>query len=76
MVIPDYQSIMLPLLRFAADQKDISFGGAIESLSGVFGFTEHGKEELMPSGQQPSFDNRVARAHNSHRALANFEWTP
>jgi restriction system protein len=62
MAIPDYQSIMLPLLRFAADEKEHSLREAIEGLSGKFGLTDAEKKELLPSGQQPTFDNRVAWA--------------
>jgi restriction system protein len=62
MAIPDYQSIMLPLLQFATDGKEHSLREAIERLSGEFGLTDAEKKELLPSGQQPTFDNRVAWA--------------
>ncbi|MCP9469046.1 MAG: restriction endonuclease [Nitrospira sp.] len=62
MAIPDYQSIMLPLLQFAADDKEHSLREAIERLSTEFGLTEEEKKELLPSGQQPTFENRVAWA--------------
>lgn len=62
MPIPDYQSIMLPLLRFASDEKEHSLREAIEGLSGEFGLTDDEKKELLPSGQQPTFDSRVAWA--------------
>ncbi len=71
MTIPDYQSIMLPLLRFAADGNEQSIRGAIEGLSEQFGLTDAEKNELLPSGQQPRFDNRVAwaRSYMSKGAL-------
>ncbi|MCP9449157.1 MAG: restriction endonuclease [Nitrospira sp.] len=53
---------MLPLLQFAADDKEHSLREAIESLSAEFGLTEEEKKELLPSGQQPTFENRVAWA--------------
>lgn len=53
---------MLPLLKFAADEKEHSLREAIEGLSGAFELTEDEKKELLPSGQQPTFDNRVAWA--------------
>jgi restriction system protein len=62
MAIPDYQSIMLPLLRFASDGKDHSLREAIEGLSTEFRLTDAEKKELLPSGQQPTFDNRTAWA--------------
>lgn len=64
MAIPDYQSIMLPLLTFAADGNEHSLREAIEGLSENFGLTDAEKNELLPSGQQPRFDNRVAWARS------------
>ena len=71
MAIPDYQSIMLPLLRFAADGNEHSLRESIEGLSEQFGLTDAEKNELLPSGQQPRFDNRVAwsRSYLSMAAL-------
>lgn len=62
MAIPDYQSIMLPLLRFAADGNEHSLREGIEGVAEKFGLTEAERKELLPSGQQPTFDNRVAWA--------------
>jgi len=53
---------MLPLLRFASDEKEHSLREAIEGLAGKFGLTDAERKELLPSGQQPTFDNRVAWA--------------
>ncbi len=64
MAIPDFQSIMLPLLRFAADGNEHSLREAIEKLSEQFGLTEAEKNELLPSGQQRRVDNRVAWARS------------
>lgn len=71
MAIPDYQSIMLPLLRFAADGNEHSLREAIEGLCEKFGLTESERKQLLPSGQQPTFDNRVswARVYMSKAAL-------
>ena len=71
MAIPDYQSIMLPLLRFAADGNEQSLREAIEGLSEQFGLTDAETNELLPSGQQPRFNNRVAwaRSYMSKAAL-------
>lgn len=62
MAIPDYQSIMLPLLKFAADGPEHSLREAIEGLAEKFGLADTERKELLPSGQQPTFDNRVAWA--------------
>ena len=65
MAIPDFQSIMLPLLNFCADGQEHTNREAIEALSEHFGLIEEEQKQLLPSGQQRVFDNRVAwaRAH-------------
>jgi len=62
MAIPDYQSIMLPLLRFASDGNEHSLREAIDGLAEKFELADTERKELLPSGQQPTFDNRVAWA--------------
>lgn len=62
MAIPDYQNIMLPLLKFLADKKEHSVREAIDFLSIQFKLDEKEKKELLPSGQQSIFDNRVGWA--------------
>lgn len=71
MAIPDYQSIMLPLLRFASDGEEHSLREAIDGLVEKFGLTDTERKELLPSGQQPTFDNRVgwARTYISKAGL-------
>src|SRR5215211_6454056 len=60
--IPDYQTVMLPLLRYAADKREHSTREAIEELANHFGLTEDERKELLPSGSQATFDNRVGWA--------------
>lgn len=62
MAIPDFQSVMLPLLNFSSDQKEHSLYDAINSLANQFGLTDDERQELLPSGKQTRFDNRVAWA--------------
>lgn len=62
MAIPDYQSIMLPLLKFAGDKNEHSLREAITYLATVFKLTLDEQKELLPSGKQPTFDNRVGWA--------------
>jgi len=57
--VPDFQSIMLPLLKFASDKNEHSIREAIESLAQQFGLSEEDRKELLPSGMQSVFDNRV-----------------
>ncbi len=63
MAVPDYQSLMLPLLKFAEEKKsEISTGDAVEALATRLGLTEADRKEMLPSGVQPTFVNRVAWA--------------
>ena len=62
MAIPDYQSIMLPLLELAGDGETRHVHKAIELLAQRFKLTDDDRRELVPSGQQPRFQNRVSWA--------------
>ena len=62
MAIPDYQTIMLPLLQFAGDGKEHTLRESVEKLADVFGLSEEEREVLLPSGQQTVFHNRVGWA--------------
>ncbi len=53
---------MLPLLRFASDKNEHTSREAIEFLAKAFHLTPEQRQELLPSGQQPIFDNRVGWA--------------
>lgn len=59
MAAPDFQSLMLPMLRIAADGKEHSLGEARDILSDQFQLSEADLEELLPSGRQSKFANRV-----------------
>jgi restriction system protein len=62
MAIPDYQSIMLPLLKLAGDGEEHSLRETIDTLADRFDLTNEERRELLPSGRQPTFDNRVGWA--------------
>jgi len=62
MSIPDYQSIMLPLLKYASDTKEHSMRDATEVLAKEFNLTEQERREILPSGFQSIFNNRVGWA--------------
>lgn len=63
MAVPDYQSLMLPLLQFAARKgTEISTSEAVEALAKELGLTEDDLREMLPSGVQPTFVNRVGWA--------------
>ena len=62
MAIPDYQSIMLPLLQLAADQQEHALRETIDALADEFNLTDEDRNELLPSGRQATFQNRVGWA--------------
>jgi len=62
MAIPDYQSCMLPLLKFYGDGQDHTFREAVEALAKEFSLTDKERREMLPSGQQEIFDNRIGWA--------------
>lgn len=71
MAIPDYQTVMLPLLRFAGDGEEHSLRETVDALADHFGLTPNERKELLPSGQQEVFNNRVgwARTYLSKAGL-------
>lgn len=62
MPIPDYQTIMMPLLRLASDGEVHRYRNAVEFLAAHFDLSQEERRELLPSGKQPTFDNRVGWA--------------
>ena len=62
-MIPDYQSVMLPLLNYAGDKEEHHIRDAIEGLADEFKLTEEERKELLPSGLQAIFNNRVGWAN-------------
>ena len=62
MAVPDFQSLMLPLLRIAADGKEHALAEARDVLSAQFTLSDADREELLPSGRQSKLSNRVAWA--------------
>ena len=59
MAIPDYQTLMLPVLKIAGDGNEHRISDIVENLATKFDLTEFEREELLPSGKQPTFNNRV-----------------
>lgn len=64
MSIPDFQSIMLPLLKFASDESEHTNRDAADALGKEFHVTDDERKQLLPSGTQPVFSNRVAWARS------------
>ncbi|MDQ1323088.1 MAG: restriction system protein [Chloroflexota bacterium] len=68
MAIPDFQTLMLPLLRSAADGSEHTLAGSITSLATEFSLTQAELAQLNPSGRARTFYNRVAWASTYLRA--------
>lgn len=62
MAVPDFQSFFKPLLEMAADGKEHSMKEAREIIARNMNLSEEDKKELLPSGSQTKYDNRVAWA--------------
>lgn len=75
MVIPNYQVIMLPLLQFARDSEEHSLQEAVDSLADYFDLTDEELRELLPSGQQALFRNRLGWARSYLKQAALLEST-
>lgn len=74
MPIPDYQSVMMPLLKVAADGQEHHVIDAINILADQFGLTEEERKQLLPSGVQRIFDNRVRWARTYLRKAGLIEY--
>jgi restriction system protein len=53
---------MLPLLKFAGDKREHSLREAIDALADHFGLSDDERRDLLPSGRQEVFNNRVGWA--------------
>jgi restriction system protein len=75
MAIPDYQTIMLPLLKLAGDKQEHSLSQAIDTLASQFNLTDKERRELLPSGHKALFDNRVGWARTYIKKAGLIELT-
>ena len=62
MAIPDYQTVMLPLLRFLKDAKEHSIGEVVDALADEFNLSAEERQQLLGSGQQTVIRNRAGWA--------------
>jgi restriction system protein len=62
MPIPDFQTLMLPLLEVLNDGKEWRMRDVVEALATRFRLKPEEREEMLPSGQQTLFNNRVGWA--------------
>jgi len=62
MAIPDYETLMLPVLKVAGDGQEHRIGDVVNQLARDFGLTEEEQQQILPSGKQATFANRVGWA--------------
>jgi restriction system protein len=62
MSVPDYQSLMLPLLEALADGREHDVRELRDTIAQRLGVPDADREELLPSGKQPVYDNRIGWA--------------
>jgi restriction system protein len=58
MAIPDYQTLMLPVLRLAAGGEQ-RVADVVDRVADEFGLSEEERETLLPSGRQRVLHNRI-----------------
>jgi restriction system protein len=63
MAIPDYQAVVLPLLRFLKDGKEHNIEEVVDSLAGEFNLSPDERQQLLGGGQQTVLRNRAGWAY-------------
>ncbi len=61
-MIPKYEEVMLPFLKYISDGHEHSLSETHNALAKEFKLTDDELRELLPSGQQPIFRNRLGWA--------------
>lgn len=69
MAIPDFQTLMRPLLEVHTDGRQRSQVDVRDLIAAMLGVTEAERKELLPSGKQQTYSNRVSWA-TTHLAQA------
>lgn len=71
MPIPDFQSLMRPLLEAHADGKEHINRDLVSQLAEQFSLTDEERREMLPSGGARLFDNRIgwAKSHVTQAGL-------
>jgi restriction system protein len=61
-LIPDFQTIMLPILVILRDQNEHQLGEVTATIEDQFNLTEQERAELVPNGRKRKIYDRVAWA--------------
>jgi restriction system protein len=59
MPVPDFQTLMRPLLAYGQDGQEKNIGEAIKALADEFHLNEQERSQLLPSKKQTTIQNRV-----------------
>ena len=74
MAIPDYQTCMLPFLQLLGDHKEHSLREVEDALATSFNLSASERAELLPSGQQRVFMNRLGWARTYMKKAGLLEY--
>ena len=58
-MIPDFQTIMRPLLEVVKDGQEYKVSHLIDPISDIFGLTPEERRELLPSQRTPTIQSRI-----------------
>jgi restriction system protein len=73
-MIPDYQTLMRPVLEASASG-EIEISSVVEMLADAFNLSASEREEVIPSGKQTTFANRVHWAKSYLKMAGLVEYT-
>ena len=62
MALPDFQSFFLPLLKYSSDGEMRSAKEAYADMADHFSLSQEDRKEMLPSGKQATYKNRIAWA--------------
>jgi len=62
MTIPDFQQFMLPILRIVKDGEEHKMREVIEKAAEMFNLSHEERTQLLPSGKQYRYENRIGWA--------------
>ncbi|KUK86464.1 MAG: Mrr restriction system protein [candidate division TA06 bacterium 34_109] len=75
-MIPDFQSIMLPLLKITKDKKEHTLSEVRDLLAEHFNLTKEERSKLLSKSKQLVFSNKVGWARTYLKKAGLLEYTP
>jgi restriction system protein len=75
MLIPDFQTVMRPLMQHISDGKEHTIRETLDHLADEFSLSDKERKTMLPSGRQEVFTNRVAWAKTHLRMAGLLEGT-